>query len=151
MACMALQEALQSFHRCMVRCACAAFIHCSRIWRIHAMLNRLEERQGPVSRNRWVIQPMEAIRQGSPCCCLQELLGDSHTSSLLSDVQQEAAKCEAILQTSWGQRIGLQPLKICQDVGKAQRSVVKCIQMPAADFVFATQGSPFLLSTWLNG
>ena len=50
---------------------------------------------------------------------MQELLGKPDQALKLSDVQEEAAECEAILQHTWEQRIGLQPLRIHQDIGKS--------------------------------
>ena len=45
------------------------------------------------------------------------LLGKRETSLKLSDVKEEAAECEATLQRTWEQRIGLRPLRIQQNTG----------------------------------
>ena len=50
--------------------------------------------------------------------CLQELLERHDTALKQHDIREEAAECEAALQRTWEQRIGLQPLRIRQNIGK---------------------------------
>ena len=48
---------------------------------------------------------------------LKELLEKCDTQLKQSDVREQAAECEAILQRTWEHRIGLHPLRIHQNIG----------------------------------
>lgn len=81
---------------------------------------------------------------------LKESLEKCDTQLKQSDVREQAAECEAILQRTWEQRIGLYPLRIHQNIGKSYHSVLHMRKVILSTWCTGKQRRHFLLLQLLH-